>query len=81
MNGPIGSSCPELLYKKGALKNFVQLTEKQLCRGRLLAKSMVCNFLKKESPSWFIFVNFAKFLRTPILKNINERLLLAFGNL
>ena len=63
MNGPIGSSCPGLLYKKGALKNFVQLTEKQLCRGRLLAKSVVCNFLKKRISELVYFCEFCKIFK------------------
>ena len=37
-----------------------------------------CNFIKKRLQHRLFLVNMAKFLRTPILKNICERLLLEF---
>ena len=36
----------------------------------------VCNFIKKRLRHWYFPVNIAKFLRTPILKNIFKWLLL-----
>ena len=52
---------PVMFYKKGFLRNFVKFTGNYLC----------------QSPNYLCFpVNFAKFLRTPFLQNIFERLLL-----
>ena len=39
-----------------------------------------CNFIKKRLQHRCFLVNIAKFLRTPILKNICERLLLNFSH-
>ena len=64
--------------KKGVLKKFVNFTEKHLCWSLFLIKLQVwaCIFIKKRLQHWCFPVNFAKFLRTCILKNICERLLL-----
>ena len=43
-----------------------------------VAGIQVCNFIKKRLQHRYFPVKFAKFLRTPILKNIWERLLLQF---
>ena len=41
-----------------------------------VAGLQACNFIKKILQHWCFPIKFAKFLRTPILKNISERLLL-----
>ena len=56
---------PEVFYKKRVLKNFTTFTLKHLSWDLVLIK------LQPFRP-----VNIANFLRTPILKNICERLLL-----
>ena len=53
--------------KKAALKNFVIFTGKQTCS---------CYFIKQRLQQGYFPVNIANFLRTPVLKNISERLLL-----
>ena len=58
--------------KKGILKNFANFTGKHLCLSLLQA----CNFIKKKLQHWCFPVKFTKFLRTSILKNICERLIL-----
>ena len=63
---PFKKQPPEVFCKKGVLKNFANLTK------RLQA----CNFIKKRIQNRCFLVKFAKFLRTPILKNMCERLLL-----
>ena len=55
--------------KKAVLKNFAKFTGKQL---------KACNFIKKRLQHRCFPVNIAKFLRTPILKNICKPLLLIF---
>ena len=39
-----------------------------------VASHQACNFIKKRPQHWPFPVNITKFLRTPILKNICERL-------
>ena len=58
---------PEVFYKKAALSNFAIFTGKHL---------KACNFIKKRLQYKCFPVNIADFLRTSILKNICERLLL-----
>ena len=41
------------------------------CEFREIFKN-TCNFIKKENPTQAIFVNFAKFSRTPFLQNTSE---------
>ena len=65
----------EVFCKKGVLKNVAIFTGKYLCWS-LFAGLQVCNFIKKRLQRWCFPVNTANFLRTPILKNICERLLL-----
>ena len=62
--------------KKGVLKNFAKFTRKFLCPSLFYNKiAGLATLLKKRL--WHSFpVNFAKFLRIPILENICERLLL-----
>ena len=58
---------PEVLCKKDALKDFANLTEKHLWWSFLLIKLQVwrpATLLKRNS-------NIAKFLRAPVLKNID----------
>ena len=62
--------------KKGVLKSLANSTEKYLCWS-LFFNKIAGSFLIKETPTQGFFpVKFAKFLRTPTLKNIRERLLL-----
>ena len=64
---------PEVFYKKAALKNVLIFTGKHLCWSLYL---QVCNFIKKRLQHRCFTVNMPKFLKTPILKNICERVLL-----
>ena len=70
------SSHPRCFIKKGVLKNFAKFTRKFLCPSLFYNKiAGLATLLKKRL--WHSFpVNFAKFLRIPILENICERLLL-----
>ena len=65
---------PNLFYKKGVLKNFAKFTGKHLCQSLQLK-------LKKRLWRRCFPVNFAKFLRAPILKNICKWLLLKLKTL
>ena len=75
----LNSSYPRCTVDKCVLKNFTNFTGKHMCWSLFCNKVAVLrsfNFIKKKfRPSWFQ-VKFAKLLRTPILKNICERLLL-----
>ena len=69
----------KVFYKKTVLDNFAILTEKCLCWCLFLNKNaglQACNFIKKRLQHRCFLVNIAKFLRTPILKNICEQLVL-----
>ena len=46
-----------------------------------VARFQISNFIKKKLQHKCFPLNFAKFLRMPILKNIWERLLLAFDSI
>ena len=59
--------------KIGVLKNFANFTGENLCRSLFWRLAT----LLKRDPSTGFAVQFAKFLRTPILKSIYVRLLLA----
>ena len=61
--------------EKGALKNFANFTGIRLCWSVILLK-FVKNFVKKGLQQRCFSVKFAKFLRTPVLNNIYEQLLL-----
>ena len=71
---------PEVFYKKAALKTYAELTGKHLCWSLFLIKFQgfrLVNLLKRDSETGVCFpVNLVKFLRTPILENICELLLL-----
>ena len=64
--------CPAI--KAAVLKNFAIFTGKLLCFSLFLI-----NFIKKIFQHKCFPVNFAKFLRTTILKNIYERVLHRLG--
>ena len=63
--------------KKGVLKNFVNFTGKHLCWSLFLIKLQAFRpaILLKKTPTQVFCCEIAKILRTPILKNICERLL------
>ena len=67
-----GSSHWRCSVRKGVLRNFVNFTEKQLCRSLFFNKS------KKRLWHGRFSVNFAKFLRTPFLQNTVQILLDVF---
>ena len=60
-----------MLYKTAVLKNFAIFTGKHLCWNLFFNNS----FIKKRLQHRSFLANIEKFLRTPILKNICERLL------
>ena len=65
--------------KTGALKNFAIYKRKHLGQSLFSIKFLtfhVCNFIKRSLQHRCSPGNIAKFLRTPIFKNICERLLL-----
>ena len=68
----------ELFYKKAVLKNLAIFTGKPLCRSHFLIKLQAfkpINLLKRDSYT-DVFIKVGKLLRTPILKNLCEQLLL-----
>ena len=70
---------PEVFCKKGVLKNFTNFTGKTPAFELLFHKVVglrPVTLLKRDSITGVFPVKFAKFLRTPILKNIYELLLL-----
>ena len=69
---------PEVLYKKSILRNFAIFTGKHLCWSLFLIKLQAFKsaILLKRDSSTGAFLNIVKFLRTPVLKNICERLLM-----
>ena len=73
------SSCPEVFWKKKLLlKLCTEFTGKHLCWSPFnkVAGLQTCNFIKKRLKYRCFPVNFAKYLGTPISKNIYKRLLL-----
>ena len=62
--------------KKALLKNFAIFTGKQQCWSLFLIKLQTGTFIKKRLQQSCFPVNIVKSSRTPILKNICERLLL-----
>ena len=76
--GLFRSSHRRCSVKKGVLKKFGNFPGKHLCWSLFLIKlqAWACNFIKKRLQRWCFPVKFAEFLRTSILKNICERLLL-----
>ena len=77
------SSHQRCSVKKGVLKNFANFLGKHLYWSLFLIKLQAYNFIKKRLRQRCFPVQFAKILRTSILKNICERLLFwpAVGNL
>ena len=61
--------------KKGVLKSFPNFIGKHLWCSLYLIKLPACNFIKKRLQHKCFPVNFGKLLKTPVLKNIRERLL------
>ena len=62
----------ELFYKKGVLKNFTKFTRKYLCQSLLFNKvagPTPADLIKRKLWCRCLPVNFAKFLRTPVLQN------------
>ena len=73
-----GSSHRIYSVEKAVLKNFANVTGKHLCWNLFLMNSYAfrpATLLKWDSKIDLFLVKFTKFLRTPILKNICERLL------
>ena len=67
----------EVFYKKTITKNFKIFTEETCVVASFLIKNpglQLCNFIKTRLQHRCFPVNIAKFLKTPILKNICERL-------
>ena len=64
--------------KKGVLKIFAIFTEKDLCWNLFIKLLINSLFIKKRLQHRCFLKNIARFLRTPILKNICEWLLLMF---
>ena len=63
--------------RKGDLRNFVKFTGKHLCRSVLFNKGLRPATLSKKKLWDRCFpMNFAKFLRTPLLRNTSGRALL-----
>ena len=71
---------PEVFYKKAVLTNFGTVTGKNLCWSLFLIKFQAfgpATLTKLETLTQVLScVDIAKFVRTPILKNISERLLM-----
>ena len=61
---------------RGVLERFVIFTGKHLCWSLCLIKLQTCKFIEKRLQHWCWPLHVKKILRTPILKNIRERLLL-----
>ena len=61
---------------RGVLERFVIFTGKHLCWSLCLIKLQTCKFIEKRLQQWCWPLHVKKILRTPILKNIRERLLL-----
>ena len=72
---------PKLFCKKAVLKNFAIFTGKHLCWCLFLIKLQdfrPVTFIKNRLQHRCFTVNIAKFSRTSILKNICERIVVAF---
>ena len=80
----IRSSHRRCSVKKGVLRNFAKFTGKHLCQTLFfnnIAGLRPAALLEKRLWHRCFAVNFAKFLRTPILQNTSGRLLqLIHGN-
>ena len=58
------------------MKKFIIFIGKHLCWSLFLIKLQACKFIEKRLQHWCFPLHVRKFSRTPILKNISERLLL-----
>ena len=77
------SSRSQIFFKMGVLKNFSNFTGKHLCRNLFLITLQawrLATLWKRDSHNCFP-VRFENFFRTPILKNVCERLLPLFKNI
>ena len=74
------SSLPGVFCKKVVVKNFAELTGKQLRQSLFFNKvtAAASNFIKKETLAQVFFSAFCKFLRTPFFKKHLWWLLLLF---
>ena len=74
------SSHQRCSVKEGVLKSFTNLAAKHLCWSLFLIKLQAFRPLTslKETPTQMLSCEFAKKIKTPILKNIWKRLLLEF---
>ena len=66
------SSRPEVLFKKGVLRNFAKFTEKHLCQ-------QACNFIKKESLAVVFSCEFCKICKNTFFTEQLRWLLLCMG--
>ena len=75
-----GDSRPEVIFKKGFLRNFAKFAWKHLCQSLFLLKlqASACNFIKKEALAQVFSCESAKFLGTNFLKEHLWWLLLSF---
>ena len=79
---PFRSSCPEVFYKKGVLRNFAKFIGKHLCQSLFFNKVAglgPATLLKKRLWYRCFPLNIAKFLKTPFLTKHLRWLLLSFG--
>ena len=74
-HGIFRSSHQTCFIKKAALTNFSIFTGKHMCWSFFL-NNLTCNFLKKRLQHRCVSVNIPKLLKTPVLKNIYQGLLL-----
>ena len=67
----ISKQPPEVFYNKGVLKNLIKFTRKHLCQSLFFNKveGISLHFLKMRLCHRCFPVNFADFLRTPLLQN------------
>ena len=66
---------PEVFCKKGFLRNFAKFAGKHLCQSLFfnkIAGLRPATLLKKSIWHRCLPLNFAKFLRTPFLKNTSD---------
>ena len=77
LNTCLRSSRPKVFCESGVLKYFTIFIGKHLCWSLLQIPTGLQLYWKRLQDRSF-HVNIAKFLRTPILKNIYKRLLLMF---
>ena len=73
------SSRPDVFCKKGVLRNFAKFTGQHLCQSlyfNKVAGLRAATLLKQRLWHTYFPVNIAIFVRTPILENSCERLLL-----